>query len=81
VDYFVRLMEQLLLLSSYLGDEVIKIASISRCHPDIAQEIAPVIEDVHKFCGFYKALLVQTLCSGHFFESADKTAECPMHAS
>jgi len=33
-------MERLLLLSSYLGDEVIKIASISRCHPDIAQEIA-----------------------------------------
>jgi hypothetical protein len=34
-------MERLLLLSSYLGDEVIKIASISRYHPDIAQEIAP----------------------------------------
>ncbi len=44
MDYFVRLMERLLLLSSYLGDEVINIASISRRHPDIAQEIVPVIE-------------------------------------
>ena len=40
MDYFVRLMERLLLLSSYLGYEVINIASISRRHPDIAQEKA-----------------------------------------
>jgi len=31
-------MERLLFLSSYLGDEVNKIASISHRHPDIAQE-------------------------------------------
>jgi hypothetical protein len=41
-------MERLLLLSSYLGDEVINIASISRRHPDIAQEIVSVIES--DFC-------------------------------
>ena len=52
MDYFVRLRERLLLLSSYLGDEVIKIASISRCHPDIAQEIAPVIESVAQKSAF-----------------------------
>ena len=61
MDYFVRLMEGLLLLSSYLGEEVIKIASISRCHPDIAQEIAPAIETVHSFCDSYKALMLQGL--------------------
>ena len=44
MEYFVRLMERILLLSSYLGDEVINIASISRRHPDIAQEIVSVIE-------------------------------------
>jgi len=41
-------MERILLLSSYLGDEVINIASISRRHPDIAQEIVSVIES--DFC-------------------------------
>lgn len=61
MDYFVRLMERLLLLSSYLGEEVIKIASISRCHPDIAQEIAPAIEYVRKFFDFYKPLLSNSL--------------------
>ena len=61
MDYFVRLMERLLLLSSYLGDEVIKIASISRCHPDIAQEIAAAIENVHNFCDFYNTLALKRL--------------------
>ncbi len=48
MDYFVRLMERLLLLSSYLGDEVINIASIFHRHPEIAQEIVSVIES--DFC-------------------------------
>ena len=64
MDYFVRLMERLRLLSSYLGDEVIKIASISRRHPDIAQEIVLVvsyIENFYKFHVFYNPLALKSL--------------------
>ncbi len=61
MDYFVRLMERLLLLSSYLGDEVINIASISRRHPDITQEIATAIEYVTTFSAFCNPLPVKSV--------------------
>ncbi len=38
---------------------------------NIAQEVVMVIENVHIFLDFYKALTINNLWSGHFFELAD----------
>jgi len=37
----------------------------------ITQEIATAIETVHNFCVFYKAMLLQSLWNGNFFELRD----------
>jgi len=37
----------------------------------LAQELTPVIKNVHKFCDFYRALMLQSLRKWNFFELAD----------